>query len=401
MTQATAALHNALDTNDLNTLRDLFVSDEELKCEIVVVNNQPMYLLPFAICTDNLPMVRLFVELEVWPDDENYRNILACVVQQGASDEMCFALVDGVTLPNPEWSGLLDSAVTLAIEARMSHAVIERLVRVQPDVVDSLVPPLYCATWMNDEALIRLLVRLGEDLNQGEILRPIHAAATEAEVLPSTLQTLIDLGAELDGQELSYVESVEKARILLNSNAPVEFALHSALRNVRPAVAKAVIEVLGIECVNEQRSFRTSSNITLFHPLPLVDALRENREQNVVLLLACGADPNGNGCIAACNSSAQATLLFAAGAREPESGRCRWRRADLIAGIPAAERRLTRARLYLVRARATEICFAMQSLQLPALLTLMLIDEACPLASAVPMHLKWKLITTVKHAQHK
>jgi hypothetical protein len=403
-----SALHNALDTNDLDALRELFVNNEELKSEIVMLNEQPMYLLAFAICIGNLPMVRLLVELAIWPDDETYRNILDSVVEQGASDEMCFALVDGVQLENPELGGMFfDTAVTLAIEARMSHTVIERLVRAQPeadvaDVADSLVPPLYSATWMNDEATIRLLVRLGEDLNRGDDLhlRPIHIATTEASVLPSTLKTLIDLGAQVDGQELSNVESVEKARILLNSNTSIEFALQSALRNQRPAVVKAVIEVLGIECVHEQRSFRTSSNITLFCPLPLVDALRQNREQNVVLLLACGADPNVDGCMAACSSSTQATLLFAAGAREPENARLKWRRADLSAGIPAAERRLMRARLYLIRARATEICFAMQTLQLPALLTLMLIDEACPLASAVPMHLKWKLITAVKHAQH-
>ncbi len=44
---------------------------------------------------------------------------------------------------------------------------------------------------------------------------------------------------------------------------------------------------------------------------------------------------------------------------------------------------------------ATEICIALQELELPALVTLEIIDAALP--NAVTMFLKWQVITTVKH----
>jgi ankyrin repeat protein len=54
-------------------------------------------------------------------------------------------------------------------------------------------------------------------------------------------------------------------------------------------------------------------------------------------------------------------------------------------------------KLHLVNPRATEICFALQNLQLPALQLLMIVDEACCLSSFVTDHHKWTMITTIKH----
>lgn len=54
-------------------------------------------------------------------------------------------------------------------------------------------------------------------------------------------------------------------------------------------------------------------------------------------------------------------------------------------------------KLRLINPRAATICFALQSAALPALLTLAIIDEACPLAPLLPMHLKWDMITKIKH----
>jgi ankyrin repeat protein len=53
--------------------------------------------------------------------------------------------------------------------------------------------------------------------------------------------------------------------------------------------------------------------------------------------------------------------------------------------------------LRIVEPRASEICFALQSWRLPALLTMLIIDEACPLAAWVTDHHKWSLVTTIKH----
>jgi hypothetical protein len=49
-----------------------------------------------------------------------------------------------------------------------------------------------------------------------------------------------------------------------------------------------------------------------------------------------------------------------------------------------------------IRARATEICVGLQELELPALLSLLIIDAAVP-ANAIRMWAKWELVTKVKH----
>jgi hypothetical protein len=46
--------------------------------------------------------------------------------------------------------------------------------------------------------------------------------------------------------------------------------------------------------------------------------------------------------------------------------------------------------------RATEICIGIQSLELPAFVTLQIIDEAVH-ANSIRMWAKWELITAVKH----
>jgi hypothetical protein len=53
----------------------------------------------------------------------------------------------------------------------------------------------------------------------------------------------------------------------------------------------------------------------------------------------------------------------------------------------------------MIRERATTVCVAMQDLELPAPLTLEIIDALCP--NNVRMWAKWELITAVKHFQHR
>jgi hypothetical protein len=50
----------------------------------------------------------------------------------------------------------------------------------------------------------------------------------------------------------------------------------------------------------------------------------------------------------------------------------------------------------MIRARATEICIGLQSLELPAFVTLTIIDEAVH-ENSIRMWAKWELITAVKH----
>jgi hypothetical protein len=50
----------------------------------------------------------------------------------------------------------------------------------------------------------------------------------------------------------------------------------------------------------------------------------------------------------------------------------------------------------MIRERATEICNGLQSLELPAFVTLTIIDEAVH-ENSIRMWAKWELITAVKH----
>jgi hypothetical protein len=49
----------------------------------------------------------------------------------------------------------------------------------------------------------------------------------------------------------------------------------------------------------------------------------------------------------------------------------------------------------MIRERATTVCFAMQDLDLPAFVTLKILDALCP--NSIRMWAKWELITMVKH----
>jgi hypothetical protein len=53
-----------------------------------------------------------------------------------------------------------------------------------------------------------------------------------------------------------------------------------------------------------------------------------------------------------------------------------------------------------IRARATEICIGLQDLELPAFVTLTIIDEAVH-ENSIRMWAKWELITAVKHNREK
>jgi hypothetical protein len=67
--------------------------------------------------------------------------------------------------------------------------------------------------------------------------------------------------------------------------------------------------------------------------------------------------------------------------------------ADVFAFVDTVARK----GVALVGDRAVQVLFGLQSLGLPALVSTIIIDCACPLATLVSMHLKWRLVTLVKH----
>lgn len=65
----------------------------------------------------------------------------------------------------------------------------------------------------------------------------------------------------------------------------------------------------------------------------------------------------------------------------------------------SARRILHTERMIFMRRHAFRIGVALQSLELPALVLLEILDATTPTASFVPMHHKWNLIVAIKHSQ--
>lgn len=60
---------------------------------------------------------------------------------------------------------------------------------------------------------------------------------------------------------------------------------------------------------------------------------------------------------------------------------------------PSIQNRMVK--ISMIHSRVSEVCFALQDLELPALVTLKIIDALVP--NRIPMHSKWNLITRIKH----
>jgi hypothetical protein len=66
--------------------------------------------------------------------------------------------------------------------------------------------------------------------------------------------------------------------------------------------------------------------------------------------------------------------------------------------LEAAKRLIRRSRVNLIREKTTSICIGLQSMELPAWVTLQIVECACsPFSVCVPLFLKWELVTAVKH----
>lgn len=93
-------------------------------------------------------------------------------------------------------------------------------------------------------------------------------------------------------------------------------------------------------------------------------------------------------------------LLYAAGAKQGRNKSHDFdpRNREVQIAIGEAKRALCRERLSLIRHQAADVCIALQSLELPAFVTLQVVDFACePFANCATMHAKWQLITFIKH----
>jgi hypothetical protein len=130
-------------------------------------------------------------------------------------------------------------------------------------------------------------------------------------------------------------------------------------------------------------------------------------DDHITLLLAAGADPNaeinGESMLYIAFRSDCWPLLFAAGAvwNErflPRGDDLKHRLVACLLNPMAAKRELQLTALGQCRGRMLEICIALQDLELPAPVTIEILECACaPFALRLPFHNLWDVVTGVKH----
>lgn len=138
---------------------------------------------------------------------------------------------------------------------------------------------------------------------------------------------------------------------------------------------------------------RNGDNVVFFHRCS-APTLR--------LLLACGANVRlrdvpflyfDNNSL--CGRDESRVLLYAAGALREL---CCLEPSAHSLEIGEAKRAIAKERIDLVRQKASMICIGFHEAQLPALLMVAILDCACePFSNCVPLHIKWRIATTVKH----
>jgi ankyrin repeat protein len=272
------------------------------------------------------------------------------------------------------------------------------------DVKQVLAAPLIRAIERNDLDMARLLLECGADPNLGEPTQPLKGPLFVAKSL-EMVQLLVEAGADVTarggaGGQTSVLEVIADrcetnileymADLVLKNNLPFEPV---CLHFIRAQFVDVFVR-LGSD-VEDSRDNGT----TALHVAAIYDDLAKLR-----VLLACNASvdarmpatPTSTAMptpIELARSSEVATFLLAAGSKR---GACTFEPSE--DAIADAARQIARQRFDMIRARAFEICVALDSLELPALLMCVIIDAACaPFAVCVPFHSKWELVVAVKH----
>jgi len=75
-------------------------------------------------------------------------------------------------------------------------------------------------------------------------------------------------------------------------------------------------------------------------------------------------------------------------------------RFQFFESLEVERRMIARARLDLVREQASEICIGLQALELPAWVTIQILEQACRFQSLVSLHSKWNLVTAIEHFKY-
>lgn len=128
----------------------------------------------------------------------------------------------------------------------------------------------------------------------------------------------------------------------------------------------------------------------------LVNACARGDLTDMLKLIACGVDVSGESGIGmkpveAAKDKTVMTILAIYGAQGAIIHK------DALQWIDGYREKLAEMRRAFVMPAALDLCFGLQSLELPALLTLLILDELTAAARAAPFHYKWNIVTTVKH----
>jgi hypothetical protein len=265
--------------------------------------------------------------------------------------------------------------------------------------------PLLKAVRKDDLRKARLLVEHGADVNyEGNIhLGTIIFSAVSVQMV----KLLVEAGADLTRRrrDISIVEVAAAHQDV----AIVEYLIQAArdkgtpftrafLHLASPANARLLVAQL-------------DSDVDAVYPngcAALNIASVQGNTNLIRFLVVCGATVDAEfpvrvsdgtlvpyTAIDVCKSNEAAALLLAAGAQK---GRCQF--DPSVEEIADARRRIARDRVDLIRARAFEICVALEALELPALLMCEILEFACaPFASCVPFHHKWNIVVAVKHRE--
>jgi ankyrin repeat protein len=234
--------------------------------------------------------------------------------------------------------------------------------------------------------VVRALLQAGADPNAVNVnrCRPLHRAVT-----PEWVHLLAAAGA--DGR-MAFDSAGRTPLMTLQPSAHLFRAFVDAGVDIN-AVDRRGLSVLryghAMPAHNLRMLVELGANID--HPFVLNDHARN--VQSLLFLLACNVHVPPTYTTWLLPESRD--LIFAAGCLVVQTERAP--RVDAPTMV-LARQRIQRARLDLIRREASNICIALQSMELPAWVTLQIVECACaPFAVCVPLFVKWNLITSIKH----
>jgi ankyrin repeat protein len=235
--------------------------------------------------------------------------------------------------------------------------------------------PLLIAADRSDVNLARLLVRHGADL-----AATYHGVASTPNANFSLLYYACCAASRVEFVRF-VITSAGPALDVNAANRHGDTALHAAVRRTLHSTVRCLLTAPA--CAVDARNTAGRTPLMLLGDSAAATAIARS-------LIAAGADVDARDRAGAsvlhCNRAAPATirLLLACGA---DAG-----------ATDSSDVAIAKERVDLIRVEATMICVALQELQLPALLSLAIVDCACaPFANCVPFHVKWRIATTVKH----